>query len=130
MSRVTPHPPTLESVDKFLGTGLDLVQRRDCDIDDVGAETSVYPLNKARGEAIGLEGDVDRIFYQQIEPAFRSAFYAQPFLLPRSQGGPPGPTNSTITVDYQLTWPGQGELLERAVMIGELKKPYMINRRQ
>jgi hypothetical protein len=81
-------------------------------------------------EDIQSEANMDQFFYQQIEPAFHPAFSEQPFLLPRSQIGPTGPTNSTITVNYQLTWPGQGPLLKRATMIGELKRPHVINEEQ
>ncbi|KAK4203786.1 hypothetical protein QBC40DRAFT_166515 [Triangularia verruculosa] len=45
---------------------------------------------------------------------------------PRSQAGSTGPTNTNVTVDYQLTWPGPSHLLERAAMIGELKQPAVI----
>ena len=78
MSRVKFHPPTLESVDKFLGSGLDLIRWRDSEIDDIGTQISVYPLNKARDEAISMEADVDRIFYKSsLRFARHSSMYSR-----------------------------------------------------
>ncbi|KAJ5551245.1 hypothetical protein N7535_000812 [Penicillium sp. DV-2018c] len=45
----------------------------------------------------------------------------------RSQATRPGPNTGPIFVDYQLTWPLPGDpRLERAVVIGNFKKPGMI----
>ncbi|KAK3933655.1 hypothetical protein QBC46DRAFT_221199, partial [Diplogelasinospora grovesii] len=124
---ITVYPPTKESIDNFLGRGLDLVQRPPSEVDDVGLQTQASALN-AVPQAISSEGDVERDFYQHFEPAYRLAFLCGPFLWPRSLLGPTGPTNTTITVDYQLTWPGQRQyrLFERVAMIGELKQPSVI----
>lgn len=123
---VTVHQPTVESVDQFLGPGLEHGQRPPSAVDNIGFQNPVYPLNTAGSESIQSEGDADRIFYQLIEPYFRQAFVAKPTLLVRSQSGPPGRTNSNVTVDYQLTWPGQDRRRERATMIGEFKRPHVI----
>lgn len=61
-----------------------------------------HSLNETPSEAVGSEVDVLRASYQRMKPVLRAAFYTA-FLLPRSQGAPTGPTNSPMTVDYQLT---------------------------
>ncbi|KAL2022059.1 hypothetical protein VTK56DRAFT_6103 [Thermocarpiscus australiensis] len=123
------HPAAKESIDSFLGPGLhygdNYAHQLPSEVDHVGPQYPAHPLNAAH-QAILSEGDVDRDFYQNFEPPFRLAFSGSPFLWPRSLLGPTGPTNTSVTVDYQLTWPGQNRLLERATMVGELKQPYVI----
>ncbi|KAK4096894.1 hypothetical protein N658DRAFT_501069 [Parathielavia hyrcaniae] len=121
---VTFHEGSKGSIDNFLGPGLDYVQRLPSEVDDIGLQYPAHSLNLTH-QAILSEGDVTRDFDQNFEP-FRLAFSGGPFLWPRSLCGPTGPTNTSVTVDYQLTWPGQNPLLERAAMIGELKQPFVI----
>ncbi|KAL2015109.1 hypothetical protein VTK56DRAFT_6309 [Thermocarpiscus australiensis] len=123
------HPPTKEAIDSFLGPGLsygdNYAYQLPSEVDYIGLQNPVHPLNVAH-QMIQSEGDGDRDFYQNFEPPFRLAFSGWPFLWPRSLLGPTGPTDTSVTVDYQLTWPGENRLLERATMVGELKQPYVI----
>ncbi|KAK4642585.1 hypothetical protein QC761_0086040 [Podospora bellae-mahoneyi] len=124
ITRRSVYQPTKESIDGFLGPGLDTEHRALSEIDDAGLRNPVHSLNSA-SESILSEGDVDRDFYQYFEPGFRFAFTGRPFFWPRSLAGPTGPTNTPVTVDYQLTWPMQNNI-ERAAIIGEMKQPFVI----
>ncbi|KAJ6041243.1 uncharacterized protein N7446_010864 [Penicillium canescens] len=49
-----------------------------------------------------------------------------PLLWPRSQVGPRGSTISSAMVDYQMTMPHSGRVLERAATIGEMERPLTV----
>lgn len=125
INRRVVYRPTKASIDEFLGPDLDRLYRGPSEVDNVGLQNPAYPLNVA-AQPILNEGDVECDFHQHFKPTSRLAFTGQPFMWPRSQAGPTGPTNTNVTVDYQLTWPGPSHLLERAAMIGELKQPAVI----
>lgn len=130
------HHPTAESINRCLGSVLDLgsdpdhPRRQPSGVDYVGLQAPVHPLNVAEYQKIETEGDVQQDFNQHIEPAFKFAFCGRPsmpLMWSKSQCRRTGPTARTEFVDYQLTWPGRGDpMLERAAMIGEFKKPSTI----
>lgn len=69
------------------------------------------------------EGDAARAFYTCVSNPIQSALYGRngPFIDERSESGPLGQTHVNQTVDF--TW-GFGE---RCLVIGELKKPGIID---
>lgn len=139
---VTIWPPTVRAIDEFLGPMMETPSAADF----VGLQTPATVLNTCR-EVISSEGDVTRDFDQNIIPPVALAFsgdsalssprpdsqpvFGAPKLWSRSLVGANGSGSSTSTartVDFQMTMHHQQPSLERAAMIGEMKKPRAIRR--
>lgn len=95
------------------------------DLDSLLLAKDVNPLNDTT-EWLQKEGDSVRTFYTHvsIQLAFKG-FDGTPFIVQRSESGPLGSTQVPQTVDF--TW-GYGD--QHCLMIGELKRHGIINRRR
>lgn len=141
---VTIWPPTVRAIDEFLGPG----QETPSAADYVGLQTPATVLNTCR-ELISTEGDVTRDFDQNIIPPVALAFSGDsawsmprpgshpvpgaPKLWSRSLVGVNGSgasTSTTRTVDYQMTMHHEESSLDSAAMIGEMKRPRAIKRKE
>lgn len=81
-----------------------------------------YPFTSSF-QWLQTEGDAVRAFHTCVSNPIQSALYGSngPFIVQRSESGPLGPTHVNQTVDF--TWAFQ----ERCLVIGELKKPGIID---
>jgi hypothetical protein len=140
-SDVTVWPPTFPAIDEFLGPHND----GHSSADYIGLQTPAHMLNMFEHE-VESEADVTMDFNHLMVPCLAKAFSGAsaltsqgrhsavlpgaPLLWPRSQVGPTGSTISSAMVDYQMTMPHSGRDLERAAMIGEMKRPLTVRGRE
>ncbi|RAL01694.1 uncharacterized protein BO80DRAFT_501618 [Aspergillus ibericus CBS 121593] len=133
--------PTVSAVEEFLGPGRDTPSGAD----GVGLETVAHVLN-TYPQVVSSEGDVTRDFDQNIIVPVALAFSGHsawsspspgvqavpgaPTLWSRSLVGAKRVSSSTRTVDYQMTMSHVERSLERPAMIGEMKKPRVIRRKE
>lgn len=134
-------PPTIESIESFLGPAKGVPSSADF----VGLQTPANHLN-ALPEIISSEGDVTRDFDQNIAPPVALAFSGKsamtspsphsapqpgaPALWSRSLNGPLGSVSSSKVIDYQMTMEHPIKSLELAAMIGEMKAPRVIKAKE
>ncbi|KAJ5668738.1 hypothetical protein N7462_009808 [Penicillium macrosclerotiorum] len=137
---VTVWPATNRTIEKFLGPG-----STPSAADTVGLGTAAYMLN-TRQQKICTEGDVMRDFDQNVLPPVDLAFSgssalsrpasgaepipAAPRLWSRSLMAARGSTSAAKIVDYQMTMSHPERSLESAAMIGQMKYPRTISRRE
>ncbi|KAL4925818.1 uncharacterized protein BDV17DRAFT_294089 [Aspergillus undulatus] len=120
------HAATVNSIDQHLGPALDYAQRDPAAADEIGLHVAAQRPNIINHQQILTEGDVRRDFYENVESVYRLGFRYGPRPWPRSECGPTGHTTTNITVDYQLSWSSEDLQYEKAVMIGEMKRPGVI----
>ena len=125
-TQVSVWRPQRNVISQFLGSGSSTA-------DSVGLDTPAFPLNDFP-QVVSSEGDVTRDFDQGISPLVAVAFsggsrFGSPSLYLRSTVGTTSTSESKI-VDFQATMGHQERSLERPAMIGEMKKPRAIRRRE
>ncbi|QDS77975.1 hypothetical protein FKW77_001927 [Venturia effusa] len=116
-NNLTVHPPTNAGLLAMFGV--------EDDLDQLRLSTYAYPLN-SYVDVLSTEGDSVASFHRQITTAVRLAFTNYPFIIERSESGPPGHAPFAETVDHYFSFTHVNR--ECLLAAGELKNRGIIRR--